>query len=150
MAHNIEHLRREIEELERQISSHPFEGLFDRKRLDQMHDKLKKKRKELSRLESGDDVDEMEHSHHQIEIPEFVADVDAHPDLADHLDLDEEPVKRVAPVRPAASVKSPIKVAAPPKKAVKKVVAKPKPKPKSKPAPKKKTVKRAAKKKSKR
>jgi hypothetical protein len=47
----VEKLRREIEELERQIASHPFEGLFDKKRSDQMYQKLRKKRKELARAE---------------------------------------------------------------------------------------------------
>ena len=50
---NVERLRREIEELERQIAAHPFEGLFDKKRADQMYQKLKKKRRELEREESA-------------------------------------------------------------------------------------------------
>jgi len=50
---NVERLRREIEELERQIAAHPFEGLFDKKRADQLYQKLKKKRRELERTEAA-------------------------------------------------------------------------------------------------
>ena len=50
---HVEKLKREVEELERQIASHPFESLFDRKRADQLYHKLKKKRKELTEAESG-------------------------------------------------------------------------------------------------
>ncbi len=52
MNENIERLKREIEELERQIAAHPFESLFDRKRSDQLYHKLKKKRKELAEAEN--------------------------------------------------------------------------------------------------
>lgn len=44
-------LKKEIEELERQISANPFGGLFDRNRIDQLYRKLKKKKKELAALE---------------------------------------------------------------------------------------------------
>ena len=50
---NVERLRREIEELERQIAARPFGGLFDKKRADQMYQKLKKKRRELERTEGA-------------------------------------------------------------------------------------------------
>lgn len=49
----VEKLRKEIEELESQIAAHPFEGLFDKKRSDQMYQKLKKKRRELAKLEGS-------------------------------------------------------------------------------------------------
>ena len=91
MAHDIEHLKREIEELERQITSHPFEGLFDRKRLDQMQDKLKKKRKELTRLETGDGAESDD-----VSIPDMFAGVevtsDMGPQMPVDLDIDERPV----------------------------------------------------------
>ena len=51
MNEHVEQLKREIEELERQIAAHPFDGLFDRKRSDQLYHKLKKKRKELAEAE---------------------------------------------------------------------------------------------------
>jgi len=51
MAADIEKLKKEIEELERQIKAHPFGGLFDRNRQEQLFRKLKKKRKELASLE---------------------------------------------------------------------------------------------------
>jgi len=53
MTDYIEKLRHEIEELEKQIAAHPFEGLYDRKRSDQLQHKLKKKRKELAQLEGN-------------------------------------------------------------------------------------------------
>jgi hypothetical protein len=51
MATDIEKLKKEIEELERQIEAHPFGGLLDRNRQEQLYRKLKKKRKELAVLE---------------------------------------------------------------------------------------------------
>jgi hypothetical protein len=51
MATDIEKLKKEIEELERQIEAHPFGGLLDRNRQEQLFRKLKKKRKELAGLE---------------------------------------------------------------------------------------------------
>lgn len=53
MTDHVEQLKREIAELERQIAAHPFESLFDKKRADQLYHRLKKKRKELERAESG-------------------------------------------------------------------------------------------------
>ena len=46
----VEKLLKEIEELERQIAAHPFGGLFDKKRSDQLYQKLRKKRKELANM----------------------------------------------------------------------------------------------------
>ncbi|MEW5702706.1 MAG: hypothetical protein AB1792_10820 [Candidatus Zixiibacteriota bacterium] len=57
MTDQIEQIKREIAELERQIAAHPFESLFDKKRADQLYHRLKKKRKELERAESGADAD---------------------------------------------------------------------------------------------
>lgn len=48
---DIEKLQREIEELERQIAAHPFEGLFNRKHADQLYHKLKKRRKQLAQMQ---------------------------------------------------------------------------------------------------
>lgn len=79
MAHDIEHLKREIDALEKQISSHPFEGLFDRKRMDQLQDKLKKKRKELALLVGNDEHEEIEHGVDHIEIPDFVGAIEETP-----------------------------------------------------------------------
>lgn len=53
MTDQSEQLKHEIEELERQIAAHPFEGLFDRKRADQLYHRLKKKRKELEHALAG-------------------------------------------------------------------------------------------------
>lgn len=53
MTDQIEQLKHEIEELERQIAAHPFGGLFDRKRADQLYHRLKKKRKELEHALAG-------------------------------------------------------------------------------------------------
>jgi len=47
----IEKLKKEIEDLEKQLEVHPFGGLFDRNRQDQLFRKLKKKRKELADVE---------------------------------------------------------------------------------------------------
>lgn len=174
MAHDIERLKREIEELEKQIASHPFEGLFDRKRADQLQDKLKKKRKELARLQSGEsDLEEHEHGEDHPDVHEFIGSIEETPDLGPDfpmgIDADEPqprpkaakpPVgavplaaKTVARVSPAA--KPVAKKAA---KAVKKTAAKakpkakpqPKPKPKPKAAAKKKAAAKPAKKKGKR
>lgn len=154
MAHDIEHLKREIDALEKQISSHPFEGLFDRKRLDQLQDKLKKKRKELARLQAGDEHEEIEPVTEHIEIPGLVAGIEETPDLGPDFPvaLDEEvPRKKSQPAKHAAPIKAVAKTAA---KVVKKVPPKPKPaaksKPKAKAAPKKKNTAKPAKKKSKR
>jgi len=49
----VEKLRKEIEELENQIESHPFGSLFDKKRTDQLYQKLKKRRKELAKIEGS-------------------------------------------------------------------------------------------------
>jgi len=49
----IEKLEKEIEELERQIGSNPFGGLFDRGRMDILYRKLKKKKKELTSLQNS-------------------------------------------------------------------------------------------------
>ena len=51
MTADIEKLKREIEDLEKQLEANPFGGLFNKDRLDQIYRKLKKKRKELARLE---------------------------------------------------------------------------------------------------
>lgn len=51
---NIEKLRKEVEDLERQLAGNPFGDLFDRTRVDQVRKKLKKKRKELAALEPAD------------------------------------------------------------------------------------------------
>jgi len=53
MAADIEKLKKEIDELERQIEAHPFGGLLDRSRQEQLLRKLKKKRKELASLEKA-------------------------------------------------------------------------------------------------
>ncbi len=45
----VQKLLKEIEELERQIEAHPFGSLFDKKRSDQLYQKLRKKRKELAK-----------------------------------------------------------------------------------------------------
>lgn len=50
----IEKLVKEIEELERQISSNPFGGLFDRGRMDKLYRKLTKKKKELASLQKSE------------------------------------------------------------------------------------------------
>ncbi len=162
MAHDIEHLKREIDALEKQISSHPFEGLFDRKRLDQLQDKLRKKRKELARLEAGDEHEETVPGLDHIEVPEFIAGIEETPDLGPDFPIgiehDEMPRKTV-PTRPSSAAKPVLKPAAKPvAKAVKKATPKSKPaaKPKAKPKPtakptaKKKTAAKPAKKKSKR
>lgn len=159
MAHTIEQLKREIEGLEKQLSTQHFGGLFDRKRIEQLEDKLKKKRKELARLQSGEDNDELDAGSDHIEIPEFASALESTPDLGPDFPLDidaDEPPMRKLPAKPPA--KPSAKPAATPAKsvakAVKKTVAKPKPsakaKPKAKPAPKKKAAAKPAKKKSKR
>ena len=51
MAETIEKLKKQIEELERQLEANPFGGLFNKDRLDQIYRKLKKKRKQLAELE---------------------------------------------------------------------------------------------------
>jgi hypothetical protein len=157
MAHDIEHLKREIDALEKQISSHPFEGLFDRKRMDQLQDKLKKKRKELARLEHGDEHDDLETGADHIGIPEFIAPIEETPDLGPDfpLGIDAEDVPRKKPIAgkhaapPKPAVKPVAKVAA---KVVKKVAPKAKSKGKTKPKPKtmpkKKSSAKPAKKKS--
>jgi hypothetical protein len=162
MTENTEHLKREIEELERQIASHPFEGLFDRKRLDQLQDRLKKKRKELARLEIPDDDadEEIVPSHTHFDVPGFVADAEDAPDLGHaipvNLDLDDElvhPAVRVPtpPMRPSPGAKVVAK-AKPKAKPAAKPAKKSAPKAKAKPKPvaKKKAPKAKPKKKSKR
>jgi len=47
----IEKLKKEIEDLEKQLEANPFGGLFARNRQDQLYHRLKKKRKELAELE---------------------------------------------------------------------------------------------------
>ena len=160
MTENIERLKREIEELERQIASHPFEGLFDRKRLDQLQDRLKKKRKELARLAVVDeDVDEdIIPSHTHFDVPGFVADAEDAPDMGHaipvSLDIDEEPEHLGAHVKPpTARPSSAVKVVAkakPKAKPAAKPAKKSAPKVKAKPAAKKKAPKAKPKKKSKR
>jgi hypothetical protein len=49
----IEKLKRDIEELERQIDANPFGGLFDKQRMERLRKKLKKRRKELATLEKA-------------------------------------------------------------------------------------------------
>lgn len=51
----IDKLKKEIEELEKQLAASPFGGLFDKGRMDKLHKKLKKKRKELAVLEPEPD-----------------------------------------------------------------------------------------------
>ncbi len=160
MTENLERLKREIEELERQIASHPFEGLFDRKRLDQLQDRLKKKRKELARLAVAvDDIDEdIIPSHTHFDVPGFAADVEDTPDMGHaipvSLDIDEEPehaVARVTPpsARPSTGAKVAVK-AKPKARPAAKPVKKSTPIAKAKPAAKKKAPKAKPKKKSKR
>lgn len=54
MADQIEKLKHEIVELERQMAR-PFGGLLDRKQVDMTYKRLKKKRKELARLDGSSD-----------------------------------------------------------------------------------------------
>ena len=142
MTENLERLKREIEELERQIASHPFEGLFDRKRLDQLQDRLKKKRKELARLAVADeDVDEdIIPTHTHFDVPGFAADAEETPDMGHaipvSLDIDEEPEHPLAHVKPPVTR---------PSAPTGKVVAKPKPKAKPAAKPAKKSAPKATK-----
>jgi septum formation inhibitor MinC len=154
MAHDMGHLKREIESLEKQLAELRFGSLFDRKRVDQLEDKLKKKRKEMARIIAGDD-DDLDVAADHIDIPEIdVALVDA-PDLdADFgagLDHDEPTGMKHAAKSAGKPARSAAKAAT---KTVKKAASKPKPmtkpKAKSKPAPKKISVAKPAKKKSKR
>lgn len=158
MAHNIEHLKREIEALEKQLSAQHFGGLFDRKRIEQLEDKLKKKRKELARLQAGDEHDDLDVGSDHIGIPEFAAAIEETPDLGPDfpvdIDADEPPLRKpVAKTVSKPVAKPAAKTVA---KAAKKVATKskpapkPKPKPKTKAAPKKKTAAKPAKKKSRR
>lgn len=145
MVHDMEHLKREIESLEKQLAALRFGGLFDRKRVEQLEDKLRKKRKELTRVVAGDD-DDLDADH--IDIPEIDASLvpDLEADFGAEIDHDEPAAKSLAkPSKTAAK-----SVAKPAKKVVSKAkpVAKPKPKPKV--AAKKKAVAKPAKKKSKR
>lgn len=149
MAHDMEHLKREIESLEKQLTALRFGGLFDRKRVEQLEDKLKKKRKELVRVLAGDD-DDLDGATDHIDIPEIAAVLVDAPDLdADFgagLDHDEHTGKSLT--RTAKSTaKTTIK---PVKKAASKPKPVAKPKPKSKPVAKKKATAKPAKKKSKR
>lgn len=52
MQETIDKIKAEIEDLERQLAR-PFGGLFDKKQEDHLYHRLKKKRKELARLEGG-------------------------------------------------------------------------------------------------
>ncbi len=156
MGHTIEQLKREIEGLEKQLSAQHFGGLFDRKRIEQLEDKLKKKRKELSRLQAGDDSEEMEAGSEHIELPEFASALESTPDLGPDfpldLDTDEPPLRK--PAMKSSTKPSAKPVAKAVTKSVKKITPKSKPaakaKPKAKPAAKKKTVAKPVKKKSKR
>ncbi len=47
----IDKLKKEIEDIEKQLAANPFGGLFDKARMEKLHKKLKKKRKELAVLE---------------------------------------------------------------------------------------------------
>jgi outer membrane biosynthesis protein TonB len=158
MAHDIEHLKREIESLEKQLAAQHFGGLFDRKRIEQLEDKLKKKRKELARLQAGDEHDDLDVGPDHMAIPEFVGAIEETPDLGPDfpidIDADELPIRKPgakSPAKPVAKtatkpvVKTAKKVAPKPKPA-----AKAKPKAKAKPAPKKKAAAKPTKKKSKR
>lgn len=156
MAHNIEHLKREIEALEKQLSAQHFGGLFDRKRIEQLEDKLKKKRKELARLQAGDEHDDLDVGPDHIGIPEFAAGIEDTPDLGPDFPIDidaDEPPARKPASKPVSKTAAKV-VAKPVAKVAKKVVTKSKPaakpKPKAKPAPKKKVAAKPAKKKSKR
>lgn len=164
MAHDIERLKREIEELEKQIASHPFEGLFDRKRADQLQDKLKKKRKELARLQSGaEEIDLHEHGEEHADVHELIGSIEETPDLGPDfplgIDADEPHPRPRAPKPPAGAVPAagmvaakvspaakPVakKTAKPVKKAAAKAKPKAKPKPKPKPKPKATAKKKAA------
>lgn len=156
MAHNIEHLKREIEALEKQLAAQHFGGLFDRKRIEQLEDKLKKKRKELARLQAGDEHDDLDVGPDHIGIPEFAAAIEETPDLGPDfpidIDADEPPLRKNAAKTVSKPVAKP--AAKTVTKAAKKVSTKSKPaakpKPKAKPAPKKKVAAKPAKKKSKR
>jgi outer membrane biosynthesis protein TonB len=151
MAHDMKHLKQEIESLEKQLSTLRFGGLFDRKRVEQLEDKLRKKRKELALIVAGDD-DDLDGADH-IDIPEIdVALVEA-PDLDADFGVgpdQDEPIGKSK----ASATKSSKPAAKTAAKPVKKVASKPKPaaKPQAKPKPvaKKKTASKPAKKKSKR
>ena len=80
MAHDMGHLKREIESLEKQLAALRFGSLFDRKRVEQLEDKLKKKRKELARILAGDD-DDLDAGVDHIDIPEIAAVLVDAPDL---------------------------------------------------------------------
>jgi len=151
MAHDVEHLKREIEALEKQLSGQHFGGLFDRKRFEQIEDKLKKKRKDLARLQATDEHDDLEVGLDHVEIPEFIAGIEETPDMGPDfplvLDADKPPTKSAA-TRAAVTPKS-----SPPKRIVKtasKAVKKRSSKSKPKAAPKKKDTKPTPKKKPKR
>jgi hypothetical protein len=160
MTHNIEHLKREIESLEKQLSAQHFGGLFDRKRIEQLEDKLKKKRKELARLQAGDEHDDLDVGPDHIGIPEFVAAIEETPDLGPDfpvdIDADEPPLRKQTSKTVTKPTAKPVTrpAAKPVAKAGKKIATKPKPaakaKPKAKAAPKKKAAAKPAKKKSKR
>ncbi len=147
MAHDMKHLKQEIESLEKQLSTLRFGGLFDRKRVEQLEDKLRKKRKELARIVGGDD-DDLDSADH-IDIPEIdVAIVEA-PDLDADFGVGPDHDEPIDKSKTAKASKPATKTAAKP---VKKVASKPKPaaKPKAKPKPvaKKKATSKPAKKKS--
>ena len=154
MVHDMEHLKREIESLEKQLSALRFGSLFDRKRVEQLEDKLKKKRKELTRVLAGDD-DELDGAADHIDIPEIAAVLVDVPELdADFgAGLDHDEVRGMKPTGRATlklvklAAKTATKTA---KKAVGKSKSAAKPRPKPKPAPKKKAAAKPAKKKSKR
>lgn len=158
MAHTVDHLKREIEALENQLSAQQFGGIVDRKRRDQLEDKLRKKRKELARILAAEENEDLDAAEPHVEIPEFIPGIESTPDMGPDfpldLDVDDAPVKRGASKKstgkpggkPAA--KTPAKTAVKP--ATKKPATKPKSAVKVKPSPKKKTVTKPAKKKSKR
>ncbi len=155
MAHNIEDLKREIESLEKQLAGQHFGGLFDPKRIERLEDKLKKRRKELARLEAGDD-DDLDGGAEHIEIPGFHgAIVDAPglvPDFPGDLDHDEPSPKKTTTKSPTTLSGKVVgkAVAKPAKKAAAKSKTAAKLKPKAKPASNKKSAAKPAKKKSKR
>lgn len=158
MAHTTDHLKREIEALEQQLSAQQFGGIVDRKRRDQLEDKLRKKRKELARILSAEDSDDLDAADPHVDIPGLISGIESTPDMGPDfpldLDVDDGPVKLGASKKSAGkpAAKSPAK--SPAKTAVKSTTKKPASKPKgavkAKPAQKKKAVTKPAKKKSKR